>query len=194
VNDNNVFENSSGSDSLKIEGLNYVFNYRYPNFGKYLTYYITDFGREDNYTNDCNSPFSEANFGYSSLNFCGKYGIIVLLDTTKKIGHYIPILLYDSGSEVFNMNFRFFYITKNKEILIYEGESIRQKNAETDEFIDKFKVTLNKTHIISVDSNNEIVIKNPALARICNPCLIENNIKPGKLRALLFKGFLALQT
>ncbi|MCF8371876.1 MAG: hypothetical protein K9H64_09650 [Bacteroidales bacterium] len=154
MNDN-FFEAYSEIFLEDNQNFNLEFWYRLPNFKKYLAFYIAENGLSD--TRDY-SPFP-TDFDYwwrGSEHNC--YGAIIFVDTLESNAIFLPAFSYELIDNL--ISFQFFYITKNKEILIYEGESIRLKNPETDEYIDKFKVSLNETHIITVNKNNEIVIDN----------------------------------
>ena len=153
MNDN-FFEAYSEIFLKGNQNFNKEFWYRLPNFKKYLAFYIAGNGL---YDGTDYSPFP-TDFDYwwrGSEHNC--YGAIIFVDTLESNAFFLPAFSLELIDGL--ISFQFFYITNDKNILIYEGESIRQKNAEVDEYINEFKITIRKTQLLSVNTNNEIVIE-----------------------------------
>lgn len=126
--------------------------YRFPNiennqvfFSVETTYYGCD-NSHLNFASSCLKPIQNLT------------GYLIILNKSTNHANILPV--FSLQCKAFDNYYRFFYITEDKKILIYEGKSIRQKDVSTDKYLDEYKITLNKTHVISVDANNEIVIEN----------------------------------
>lgn len=137
-----------------------ICQYRLPDFGKYKIYYDLIGGGGPLQLEK--SPFIRKEGTYNEIGSeHGIYGFLIMYDTTNSHAHIINILSFNNPTSIVDdLHFRFFFITKDKEILIYEGMSKRQKNLQTNKYTDKYKITIQKTHSITVDSNNKIVIEN----------------------------------
>ena len=90
------------------------------------------------------------------INELVAYFIIV----NKKSNHakIIPAIAFEKYDN-FDFSFRFFYITADKKILVYEMETKRKKDWEINKYIDEYDIRLRMTNIMTINTNNEIVIE-----------------------------------
>ncbi|MCF8373176.1 MAG: hypothetical protein K9H64_16270 [Bacteroidales bacterium] len=132
-------------------------DYRFPNIGKYQSYYISWYGKQ-NYSEI--EPFPD-NMYYNLRNHeDGSYGMLVLYDSLSYKAKFIPVFAFIGAYRT--LVFRFFYITKDKRIFIYEGateQTVTKRHTSTENLVDiKYDVDLKKRFEIAVLDNGEIKI------------------------------------
>ncbi|MFW6272337.1 MAG: hypothetical protein ACOC2U_01000 [bacterium] len=144
--------------NINFSSISFPIAYRFPNMGVYHVYCTFRGFGPGGITNIF--PDMHVDKYYHARKLANHCSAMLVLYNPKTHFAYYLIAFSTTDFNTFDSKFRFFYITKDKKILIYEGKSIRQKDIKSNEYIDEYKITLNKTHVISVDTNNEIVIEN----------------------------------
>jgi hypothetical protein len=145
------------SEDIKMMGI--PVDYRLTNIGQYQTYYTTDYVM---YSESQKEPFLDStSFNYPFRGFENQsYGMIFLYNPSNYKAKVIPVFTFIETSDGFI--FRFFYITKDKKIKIYEGYSKEYavRKITDQEIIQyyKYDITIKEHFEIVVLKNGEIKI------------------------------------
>lgn len=111
----------------------------------------------------------EANKGsYSYWPFYTEYGdrlysikdvsaSLFIINKTTKHNSIIKVLSFEIDD--FDVDFRFFEITKDKKIIIYKMVSKRLKDWSSGNFTNEYDIWLRKSHIISINNDSKIEIE-----------------------------------
>jgi hypothetical protein len=127
-----------GDDSLIIEDKGKFFNkvaYRLPNFGPYKCYYQYDIQNP-------NTLKSKDLKSYTEI------GNLILFDQKTKQANILKIYTSYAGQDFLAEHHRFFYISKDKNISIYESR------------MGEMDGNMKKMQIITVTSEGKIIVKN----------------------------------